>query len=234
MQFNKGQKYINLINISYNKLGEIMKKFYYVVLGILILIFFTSDINNNEIMTIDNPNDILVLTNKKRKLENSYIPNDLTLLSLKFSHSDKYLRKEAAINFEKLSLDASKLGYTIIAVSTYRSYDYQEKLFSNYVKNKGYEYASNCCAKAGFSEHQTGLAVDVEGSNHDYDNFEDCKEFNWMKNNAHKYGFILRYPKGKEDITGFKYEPWHYRYVGIDIATYIYNNNLTLEEYLKL
>ena len=73
----------------------------------------------------------------------------------------------------------------------------------------------------------------MEGSNKDYDNFDKSKEFDWMKNNAHKYGFILRYPKGKEYITRFKYEPWHYRYVGIDVATYIYENNLTLEEYLN-
>ena len=87
-------------------------------------------------------------------------------------------------------------------------------------------------ARAGHSEHQTGLAVDVSNSSLDYDNFESTKEFYWMKNNAHKFGFILRYPKASFHITGFKYEPWHYRYVGIKIATYIYKNNLTLEEYL--
>ena len=90
-----------------------------------------------------------------------------------------------------------------------------------------------CSAKPGHSEHQTGLSIDVEGSNLDYDLFAESKEFNWMKNNAHKYGFILRYPKGKEHITGFKYEPWHYRYVGKDVASYIYKNNITLEEYTR-
>ena len=88
-----------------------------------------------------------------------------------------------------------------------------------------------CSARAGHSEHQTGLAVDVAGSNDSYDDFEASIEFNWMKKNAHKYGFILRYPKGKEKITGFKYEPWHYRYIGIDIATEIYEKDITLEEY---
>ena len=95
------------------------------------------------------------------------------------------------------------------------------------------EYALTCSAKPGHSEHQTGLAVDVEGENKDYDNFEDTKEFIWMKNNAHRFGFILRYPKGKEHITGFKYEPWHYRYVGIETATKIFKQNITLEEYLN-
>ena len=99
--------------------------------------------------------------------------------------------------------------------------------------NTSKNYALNCSAKPGHSEHQTGLAVDVEGSNNDYDKFESSIEFNWMINNSYKYGFILRYPKGKENITGFKYEPWHYRYVGIELAKYLYKNNLTLEEYKK-
>ena len=101
------------------------------------------------------------------------------------------------------------------------------------LKEKGENYALKCSAKAGHSEHQTGLSVDVMGSNNDYDQFEKSKEFDWMKNNSYKYGFILRYPKGKEYITGFKYEPWHYRYVGKDIASIIYTEGITLEEYYK-
>lgn len=147
--------------------------------------------------------------------------------------NNKFLRKEAKENFEKLSSDAKKIGYSIIAVSAYRDYDYQENLFNNYVKEKGENYALKCSAKAGHSEHQTGLSVDVMGSNNDYDQFEKSKEFDWMKNNSYKYGFILRYPKGKEYITGFKYEPWHYRYVGKDIASIIYTEGITLEEYYK-
>ena len=105
---------------------------------------------------------------------------------------------------------------------------------NNYVKEKGVHYADMASARAGHSEHQTGLAVDIADLSLDYDNFESTKEFNWIKKNAHKYGFILRYPKAKFHITGFKYEPWHYRYVGVNIATYIYQNNLTLEEYKKI
>ena len=105
-------------------------------------------------------------------------------------------------------------------------------MYNDYVANYGVDYANNCSAKPGYSEHQTGLAVDVMGSNNDYNKFEYTKEFEWMKSNAHLYGFILRYPKGKEHITGYKYEPWHYRYVG-DIASTIYNRNITLEEYKK-
>ena len=212
-----------------------LKKAYYIIIGILILLFFNKDEEGfyKNIKLIENPNDILVLVNKNNQLLSNFIPKDLESISLKYSNKDKYLKKEAKIAFEKLSEDASNLGYRIVAVSAYRDYNYQNELFNYYVKGKGLNYALECSAKPGHSEHQTGLALDVEGSNKDYDNFENSKEFIWMKNNAHKYGFILRYPKGKEHITGFKYEPWHYRYVGIEVAKYIYENNLTLEEYLK-
>ena len=214
-----------------------LKKAYYIILGILILIFFTKDVKEDNfyknIKIVENPNNYLTLINKNYQLKSNFVPNDLESISLKYSNSDKYLRHEAKINFEKLSEDASLLGYRIIAVSAYRDYNYQNELFNYYVEEKGLEYALECSAKPGHSEHQSGLAVDVEGSNKDYDNFIDTKEYIWMKDNAHKYGFILRYPKGKENITGFKFEPWHYRYVGKEVATYLYQNNLTLEEYLK-
>ena len=129
--------------------------------------------------------------------------------------------------------NASKSGYKIIAVSTYRSYFYQKELFNKYIKEMGLKKTLSASAKPGHSEHQLGLSVDVEGSNLDYNKFEDSKEFKWMLNNSYKYGFILRYPKEKEYITGFKYEPWHYRYVGIKIAKEIHDKNITLEEYKK-
>lgn len=218
--------------------NEKLKKAYYIILGILILIFFTKDINLKEdifyknIHLIKNSNDILVLVNKNNQLSSSYVPNDLEEISNVYANEGKQLRKSAKEAFENLSKDASLLGYRIVAVSTYRDYSYQKKLFEYYVKEKGLDYALTCSSKPGHSEHQTGLAVDVEGSNRDYDYFEESDEFLWMKENAHNYGFILRYPKGKEFITGFKYEPWHYRYVGKEVAKYIYENNLTLEEYL--
>lgn len=217
---------------------EKLKKSYYIILGIVILIFFTKDIHLKEdifyknIRLIKEPEDILVLVNKNNQLSNSYIPNDLEAISNKYANEGKPLRQVAKRAFEDLSQDAALLGYRVVAVSAYRDYAYQKKLFEYYVKEKGLEYALICSSKPGHSEHQTGLAVDVEGSNRDYDHFEEADEFNWMRENAHHYGFILRYPKGKEHITGFKYEPWHYRYVGKEVASYIYENNLTLEEYL--
>jgi len=201
-----------------------IRGFIYIVIIILFMVFVKEDgfISDN-----------LILVNKENGLPSNYVPDDLELLSLKYANENKYLKKEAKYYYEKLSNDALSLGYKIIVVSAYRDYKYQYELHNEYVKNKGIEYALLCSARPGYSEHQTGLAIDVMGSNNDYDLFEDSIEFEWMKNNAHKYGFILRYPKDKVALTGYKYEPWHYRYVGIKAATEIYNNNLTLEEYIK-
>lgn len=205
----------------------------YLVLILLILIFFTKDIDffYQDIHDIKNPNSLEVLVNKLNRLDPLYIPPDLEPISLEYANEDKYLRKEAKEQFEKLSHDAKEKGYQIIAVSAYRDYHYQDQLFESYVKEKGEEYALKCSARPGHSEHQTGLSLDVMGSNNDYDEFEKSNEFDWMFHNAHKYGFILRYPKGKEYITGFKYEPWHYRYVGRDLASLLYTQNISLEEY---
>ena len=211
---------------------------YKICIGTIIFILIMVTLNKKEkfyenIKTIENTNDLDILVNKNNKLPESYVPNDLELIDVKYSYENKYLKKEAKEMFEKLSNDASILGYRIVATSAYRSYEYQEELYNYYIEEKGFEYADLCSARPGHSEHQTGLAVDVEGSNNSYDDFEDSIEFGWMKENAHKYGFILWYPKDKTHITGFKYEPWHYRYVGTEIATYIYNKNITFEEYIK-
>ncbi|MGE5456267.1 MAG: D-alanyl-D-alanine carboxypeptidase family protein [Ignavibacteriales bacterium] len=201
-----------------------IRGFIYIVIIILFILYIKEDgfINDN-----------LILVNKENGLPSDYVPSDLEHIDIKFSNENKYLKNEAKQQYEKLSSDALALGYKIVVVSAYRDYKYQYELHNEYVKNKGIEYALLCSAKPGYSEHQTGLAIDVMGSNNDYDLFEDSIEFNWMKDNAHKYGYILRYPKDKIEITGYKYEPWHYRYVGIKPATEIYNNDLTLEEYIK-
>ena len=201
------------------------------ILIIIIILFFNKFYKGIKIIT--KPNKIDILVNKKNKLDKFYRPYDLIKLNESYAHKDKYMRYSAAKSFEQLSKDAFNNGYKIIAVSTYRSYFYQQELFNYYVKTMGYKKAIKASAEPGSSEHQTGLAVDVEGSNNDYNKFEKSKEFEWMKKNSYKYGFILRYPKGKENITGFKYEPWHYRYVGKKIAKIIYKNNITLEEYKK-
>ena len=201
------------------------------VIYILILIMLESSNFYKDVNTIYSPTTYDFIVNKNNKLTSDYVPSDLELIDNKYAYEDKYLRHEAKVAFEKMASDAKRDGFNIIAVSTYRSYDYQDKLYNGYVKDKGFYYADMASARKGHSEHQTGLAVDVSNNTLDYDNFEDTKEFTWMINNSYKYGFILRYPKAKFHITGFKYEPWHYRYVGVDVAKYIHDNDITLEEY---
>lgn len=130
-----------------------------------------------------------------------------------------------------------KTGRTLVIASSYRSYSLQSNIFYNYVANYGFTKANTFSARPGYSEHQTGLAFDLNGSNSAtwiQSSFQYTKEYTWLRANAHKYGFILRYPKGKTSITGYIFEPWHYRYVGTTIATAIWNRGITLEEYFNL
>ena len=216
-----------------------MKKIYFFFLLIVLIFSFLIIFKFNQkkfyknIKLIKNPDNILVLVNKNNKLPAVYVPYDLMEIPNNMAYNGKKIRKEALENFSKLFESAKLENYKIIVVSAYRDYEYQKKLFNSYVNEKGINYALKCSAKAGHSEHQTGLAIDVMGSNNDYNLFGESKEFEWMKKNAYKYGFILRYPKDKENITGFKYEPWHYRYVGIEASKYIYEKNITLEEYFS-
>ena len=137
--------------------------------------------------------------------------------------------------FEKMRLDAAKAGHRISIGSGFRSYSYQLNLYEGYKRRLGEEAANRISAKQGHSEHQTGLAIDVKGSSCYLDQrFGNTPEGKWLAANAHKYGFHLRYPKGKEAITGYSYEPWHFRYLGVDLATDLYKKGLTVEEYFGL
>ncbi len=182
--------------------------------------------------TVEDPNNILVLVNKYNKLADDYKPDDLERINTNYSVRNLYLRKEAKEAFEALCRDASSLGLSIRAISSYRTFDYQKGLYDNYVSVNGVEEADTYSARPGFSEHETGLATDVMGSNGNYTRFAETNEYTWVVNNAHNYGFIIRYPKDKENITKYMFESWHLRYVGKDAATYMYENNLCLEEYL--
>lgn len=172
-----------------------------------------------------------VLANKFYFLGKDYEPKDLVTINNKYSSGGKQMTREAAQAFEKMSQAARDQGYTVRAVSTYRSYNYQAGLYDRYAASDGKEKADTYSARPGYSEHQTGLAVDVDNANKSYTSFGDTKEFTWMKENSYKYGYILRYTKATEFITGYKDEPWHYRYVGVEIATYIHEHPMTYEEY---
>lgn len=142
---------------------------------------------------------------------------------------DPKVNKEALKNLKKMQADAKALGLSLPLVSGYRSYETQEKLHDKYVKKDGEEVASTYSAKPGESEHQTGLAFDIGSVDRSFANTIEAK---WIEENSYLYGFIVRYPKGKTDITGYIYEPWHVRYLGEKTAKDVYLSGLTLEEYL--
>ena len=172
-----------------------------------------------------------ILVNKYIYLPEDYVPNDLVDVSTKYSRYGMKLVKGAYLSFQKMYEAAKKDGYTIRIMSSYRSYQYQVNLYNNYKEKDGESIADTYSARPGYSEHQTGLCIDIDDGIINYDSFEKSRSYIWMKNNSYKYGFIERYPKDKEDITGYKYESWHYRYVGEKIAKYIHENNITFDEY---
>ena len=175
-------------------------------------------------------NKIYILVNKYNYLNEDYIPDNLIELD-NCSLTNKFLVKEAKEAFDLMCQDITKENLTLRVISSYRGYNYQKALYDNYVAKDGIDKADTYSARPGFSEHQTGLVIDVDNGKTDFNNFEDTKEFKWMIDNSYKYGFILRYPYGKENITGYSYESWHYRYVGKEVAEYIFHNDLTLDEY---
>ena len=166
----------------------------------------------------------LIICNKYHKLKSNYVPD---LVSLN-GYGGGSMERVAAKYFKEMSDMAKKDGISIRNVSGYRSYNTQKDLYNGYVSRDGKEKADTYSARAGTSEHQTGLATDINSVS---TSFENTDAFKWLSKNAYKYGFILRYPKGKEFITGYMYEPWHFRYVGTDVAKIIYEKNITFEEY---
>lgn len=188
--------------------------------------------------TADKSSEYLILVNKTHGLDKDYEPDDLqTVNSVAEDREKEYqkLRSAAAKAFNKLTAAAKKKGYTIKLTSAFRPYSYQEVLYEKYIEEDGKNKAEQYSAKPGYSEHQTGLAADVSSPSINYDlaqAYGSTEEGQWLAKNAHKYGFIIRYPEGKEDITGYEYEPWHIRYVGKDAAREIYRQKTTLEEYL--
>jgi len=185
-----------------------------------------------NVTKIKDQNDILVLVNKYNSLNKNYIPTDLKTISSKYQWLGRsnQLRNDAAKAFEEMCKAALKDNITIYAGSGYRSYATQKYLYDNYVATDGFVNAETYSARPGFSEHQTGLAIDIANKTDFID--KNDKEYNWLINNSYKFGYILRYPKNKDKITGYMYEEWHYRYVGKEIAKEVYESNLTYDEYI--
>lgn len=171
----------------------------------------------------------LMLVNKYYYLKEDFEPDDLVTLNAKYnSGANSKMRKEAAEHFMEMSDAALLDNISIKNASGYRSYTYQVGLYNRYVQRDGKEAADTYSARPGYSEHQTGLVSDINIVD---DSFEKTPAFRWLQENAYKYGFILRFPKDKEYITGYKYESWHYRYVGVEVAKQMHEEDLTLEEY---
>lgn len=190
--------------------------------------------------TVTNPDDLLVLVNKTRSLPADYVPEQLVEPDVpKYFQGDDLpynkMREVAADALERLFAQGEQEGLQLVARSGYRSYETQVAVFNRNKEKIGEEAANKYSARPGESEHQTGLVMDVTCPAVDHElvaAFEDTKEGRWLQNHAQDFGFIIRYPKGKEGITGYQYEPWHLRYVGEEAAQAIMSQNLTLEEYL--
>lgn len=198
----------------------------------------TYNYDQSIIQIIEDPISLYVMGNKINQLPLDFIPGSLVKPDVPFSFSGedekKYMVEDAALALEKLFDAALEEEIELVAVSGYRSFERQEAVYNYWVSIYGVEETDKFSARPGHSEHQTGLTMDVSCESLDYNleySFGNLPEGEWLKNNAYKYGFIIRYPEYKTEVTGYNYEPWHIRYLGLDIAGKVYESGLTLEEY---
>lgn len=243
---------INIMNLSYFKIDNLKRYLDYDIMDVKSIYDISNikkDFNYEDVVTYVNANldkeyyssdnlisnedasKIDVLVNKYHKLDENYEPSDLTIIDSKYASGTQKLRKEAQIKFEEMASDMAKENLKIYAGSTYRSYTYQKGLYDRYVKKDGFAAAETYSARSGYSEHQLGLAVDIVNGKWDYLS-ENDKEYDYLVRNSYKYGFILRYPRGSEYITGYMFEDWHFRYLGVELATKVFNSGLTYDEYI--
>ena len=176
----------------------------------------------------------LILVNREYGLSKYYKPKDLTIPNIEFTkeanNEEKHVAGIMVKPLETMVSEAKEEGIILLGNSAYRSYKSQTKTYNNRVKSEGQKSADEYVAKPGFSEHQTGLCIDITNRQKYF--VKGTKEGDWLAKNSYKFGFIIRYPYGKKNITGIEYEPWHVRYVGKKAAKEIYKKNITLEEYL--
>ena len=192
------------------------------------------------VMPHQNPADVLILVNKQNRapaVPVTLVKPDVTPTSEAVSENI-YMRPEAAQALESLFEGAAQAGLTLYATSGFRSYSTQKAIFDRKAAERGETAANRSVAKAGYSEHQTGLAMDIEGQSTLNtgltEAFGESPEGIWVAQHCHEYGFIIRYPEDKTDITGYIYEPWHLRYVGLEAAQEISELDVTLEEYILM
>lgn len=191
-----------------------------------------------QAINVTEDKSITALVNKSYGLDETYIPDDLVTVNVPTVLENpevRQLRQVAADALYEMFEEAEKSGIYLHARSGYRSYQTQVQLFNNYAEKHGEEAANRYSARPGHSEHQTGLVMDVTSEKVNFqldEKFGDTKEGEWLRDNAHEFGFIIRYPKEQEHITGYIYEPWHIRYLGREVATAVYESGLTYEEFL--
>ena len=173
----------------------------------------------------------VVLVNKNNYLSNDYVPNNIVNVSNWYAYEGHKLEKTAYEAFIEMFNDAKSEGMSIVLSMGYRSYKNQKSIFNTYKRDYGERYADEVSTRPGFSEYQTGLALNISKLYVSDDKFDETDEFAWLEENAYKYGFILRYPKDKEYITKYSFDSNHFRYVGLEAAFVMHSENLTLEEY---
>lgn len=212
--------------VEYDKVTEYSKKDVVMYVNIGIDKPFYSDIT-----TIDNPHDVLLIVNKYKALPSGISPTSLRVSPNSYNPNGSSMETVASEHMDEMMSAAKDAGYTLYLVSGYRSESYQDDLYNYYVRLDGQEKADTYSARPNHSEHQTGLAADIGTCAGCIEGFETKDAYPWVLDNCYKFGFIERYPKDKTYITGYDYEPWHYRYVGVDVATIIHNENITFEEY---
>lgn len=209
---NKSEKFKNVVSLINTKAN---KEWY----------------DKKTIKKTDIKKGILMLVNKFNYLDKNYKPNDIVEISNYYSYANNSIKEEVYQAYKEMWKKAKEENLTLIVTSSYRNYETQKYLWDKYADSKSEEWADTLSARAGYSEHQTGLALDIVTYNVVMNNFEATDEFKWLQKNAYKYGFILRYPKDKKNITGYDYESWHYRYVGKDVAKTIHEKKITFDEY---
>lgn len=191
-------------------------------------------VNNNldypffkKIIPIKKNEKLPLIVNKYYKLDDSFVPKDLVRLE------NHYMTKHTSKAFKKMRYNASLENMNLNIVVAYRSIDYQRQLYQEYCDNEGKESVDTYSARPGHSEHNTGRTIDISSANNDMLRFGDTQESKWIKKNAYKYGFIVRYQADTTHITGYQAEPWHITFVGKKIAKQMHNKKInTLEEYV--
>lgn len=227
-------KNFNVDNIQrYNKYYEQHSDFAYKDIVTYVNIKLDLPVYTDTTQVTDTESE-LVLVNKYNYLPTDYKPSDLEYVKGYYGDQVpmKKVTKEAFIKLQEAAKEENKMD--LMATTAFRTHAKQSTLYNNYVAKNGKEKADTFSARPGYSEHQTGLAIDLKNPARRQGERLSDEDYEWLKNNAHRFGFIVRYKKDKEFITGYEEEDWHIRYVGIEAASKMYEENLCLEEYVDL